>query len=1612
MADRYWVGGAGTWDATAGTKWATTSGGAGGASAPTASDNVFFDAASGSFTINAAGSSTANCLNLNCTGFTGNLGGGTAIIRGSVTLSSGGTYTNFAYTCQPPTGSTSTITSVGKSVATASAGVSGSTGVISLADALSVTGSFTLIGSTFQTNNFAMTVGTFNASNTTARTLSLGSSTVSVTGAGTAWNVSTTTNLTMTANTATVVFSSSAGLTVSAGGFHYNGMSMSFAGAGVPTLGGGGTLTNLSRQGTGVRTDGVDFSAAWTVTGTLTMHGHNSLNRLLVKSNLTGTARLITAGAVVTTNTDWADIWLAYSGTAFAGNVLTTNQIGVETNTTGFTGRTNTTISRSTTQARTGSASLAISAIASGAVYAADVGLGGTSGQPITPGNTLIASAWFKADTVARPCRVEIILYDSAGTLVNTLAPTAITSSTTTWMQSVYVGTIPTGVAYAKLVVTTTSQVAGSAGETHFVDDMALYTSAPSFDLSAITGLSGDAGGNTGITFTTPTTCYATSAGNWSGAQRWIGQSAPAWTLGGTGGNLLTANQSSVETDLTGLATNSATYTIARSTAQAKVGSASVAVTSTAAGEGAAIVTPTTAFGCTPGQTYFAAAAFRANTGTRNAQVAIYWYNSSGLFISAEFGLNTPTGTTWATLGVSATAPATAAYVQFVFYGKSATAAGEVTYVDEMGLWLVTGARVPLPQDDVVLDENTRTSGSAFVTLDMPRAGKTLTMTNFTGTFVTNVSSTIYGNLTLGSGMLFNASSSISLSGRGSHTIQSNGTTCGSALTLATAGSGSYTLSDALTWSAGRGFTFTSGTFASAGFAITGASITCTVNNTTSIDFSTSTVSLLGSSGFETWVNFSSTTAVVSAVNATFVLTTASTSTRTFAGGGRQWGTVIYTVANSPGALAITSSNKFAALNVGSGRGLTLTSNTLTTVDTWNVAGEVRDYVRLPNLNGNHLTAPDAAPLRLTGDIDLRCRVALDSWTAPTLTAYLIGRWAYDGSVSNQSYQMSVGTTGLLRMSTSLNGTLADTGQSSVSLASVGAVAGVPMWLRVTRNATTGVRTFYYSHQQTQDESQVVWTQMGATAAGTAGAVYAGTNVMAMGTNTSGSGVVAGELYRAQVRDGIGGTVVFDADLSTQTTGTDTFTESSSNAATVTIVGSLAQAGDGRVAVSASTPGTRAMLLATTAISSEYLTIKDIAAGVLPPWSLGGTGGNLLNANQSSIETDLTDVGSSTNSTVARSTAQAAHGTASLAVTTSPAAGTTEATWGFTTGNSVPVTAGQYYCASLAVKAATVSRSSGIYLRWGTAAGALVSTYGPAPYIPNTTTEWTTLTIAGIAPATTAYAILRSQTLLNAIGEINYFDKAGVFQPLTAYAGTTSTDSGNNLGWTYTAPPPTDQHESGGASASVSTAAIGDGVSVESATGGADASVPVAPSGAGNAVEAASAGADAAVQAGVVGAGTASESASSGSSASVTSSVLGTGSALESVSSGSAVSVATSAAGSGSAAESGTGGAAASLVVATEGTGSAVEAVQSGADALVVIIPAGAGSATESASAGAAATITVVVVGAGFKLGLRRDANFQASLATVDRSIDLGSHTRSVTLGSRTRRSVILEEQQ
>jgi len=68
MANRYWVGGAGNWTSSATANWSTSSGGSGGASAPTSTDNVFFDQA-GTYTVTCSGNVPFN-LQSQCADFT------------------------------------------------------------------------------------------------------------------------------------------------------------------------------------------------------------------------------------------------------------------------------------------------------------------------------------------------------------------------------------------------------------------------------------------------------------------------------------------------------------------------------------------------------------------------------------------------------------------------------------------------------------------------------------------------------------------------------------------------------------------------------------------------------------------------------------------------------------------------------------------------------------------------------------------------------------------------------------------------------------------------------------------------------------------------------------------------------------------------------------------------------------------------------------------------------------------------------------------------------------------------------------------------------------------------------------------------------------------------------------------------------------------------------------------------------------------------------------------------------------------------------------------------------------------------------------------------------
>ena len=155
-------------------------------------------------------------------------------------------------------------------------------------------------------------------------------------------------------------------------------------------------------------------------------------------------------------------------------------------------------------------------------------------------------------------------------------------------------------------------------------------------------------------------------------------------------GNLLTANQASIETDTTGLAVANVA-TIARSTAQAKVGSASLLITDTngTANAGAA-GTPrgTSGIAVTPGVTYTGTASVLKGVGTRTLQLRLLWWDAGGSYLSL---------TAWTTLIATGVAPATAAFVSVETKMNDVGSINDSYYADCWGFWQGAGGQWALP---------------------------------------------------------------------------------------------------------------------------------------------------------------------------------------------------------------------------------------------------------------------------------------------------------------------------------------------------------------------------------------------------------------------------------------------------------------------------------------------------------------------------------------------------------------------------------------------------------------------------------------------------------------------------------------------------------------------------------------------------------------------------------------------------------------------------------------------------------------------------------------------------------------------------------------------------
>ena len=179
MADRYWRGGTGTWNTSSTTNWSATSNGAGGASVPTAADNVIFDQA-GTYTVTMTGALT--CLDITVSSGTVTFATGT-----TPTLSVSGSMSLLAGTVWSSTGAiTFNSTTTGRTITTngttlnGAVTFSGASGSWSLGSTLTLLSTLTttLTSGALNLNGFNLSTGLFSSSNANTRSIAFGSNNI------------------------------------------------------------------------------------------------------------------------------------------------------------------------------------------------------------------------------------------------------------------------------------------------------------------------------------------------------------------------------------------------------------------------------------------------------------------------------------------------------------------------------------------------------------------------------------------------------------------------------------------------------------------------------------------------------------------------------------------------------------------------------------------------------------------------------------------------------------------------------------------------------------------------------------------------------------------------------------------------------------------------------------------------------------------------------------------------------------------------------------------------------------------------------------------------------------------------------------------------------------------------------------------------------------------------------------------------------------------------------------------------------------------------------------------------------------------------------------------
>ena len=329
---KFWVGGTGNFsDAT--NHWATVSGGAPGAgNTPTAADDIIFDnlSGTGTATINqatacrsfqTAGTTMTGLTHQNNTTVTvgdATAGAGNIAVdlSGLTTYTLGGAQFS-AWTFVSTSATQQTIKFGGKTIANVNMTGVGSSYLLGDTIAQGATATWTHTNGTVDYANFNHVFGFFASITAIARTITLGSGNITCAGsAASAWNITNTGLLTFNKGTSTITLTGTGSIlganNFAGGALTYNNVVIAPTGAGIVQISAANTFANLTLTAPANVYNEIRLAANQTVTGTLTLTGNSVTNRLLVRSNTPGSARILTVATLSKTSfVDFMDVTAA-----------------------------------------------------------------------------------------------------------------------------------------------------------------------------------------------------------------------------------------------------------------------------------------------------------------------------------------------------------------------------------------------------------------------------------------------------------------------------------------------------------------------------------------------------------------------------------------------------------------------------------------------------------------------------------------------------------------------------------------------------------------------------------------------------------------------------------------------------------------------------------------------------------------------------------------------------------------------------------------------------------------------------------------------------------------------------------------------------------------------------------------------------------------------------------------------------------------------------------------------------------------------------------------------------------------------------------------------------